>query len=129
MVSNSEKEEILEAAVAGVPRVAQGIAAIPAKHPARVLEAAEQSNLKTVQDLGYAKAAPLKLHLSEDLLRYIAGEASKSGRSLSSEIVRRLLHSRAQDAQQSALQKIESTAIAVELTMDAVQQLLTLVKP
>ena len=45
MVSDSEKEEILEAAVAGVPRVAQGIAAIPAS-TRLILEAAEQSNLK-----------------------------------------------------------------------------------
>jgi hypothetical protein len=121
MASKSEKAELLEAAVAGIPRAAQAIAAIPAKHQAKALEAAEQGYLQTVQDLGYAEAAPLKLYLSEDLLRYIAGEANKSGRSLSSEIVCRLLHSRAQDAQHVALQQIESTAIAVESTMDAIE--------
>jgi hypothetical protein len=42
--------------------------------------------------------------------------------------MRRLLHSREQDAQRGALHQIESTAIAVESTMDAVQHLLTLVK-
>ena len=129
MASNSEKAELPEAAVAGIPRAAQVIAAIPAKHSAGALERAERNYLQAVQDVDYAEASPLKLRLSEDLLRYLAGEADKSGRSLSSEIVCRLLHSRAQDAQHGALQQIESTAIAVESTMDAVQQLLTLVKP
>jgi len=129
MASNSEKAELPEAAVAGIPRAAQAVAAIPAKHQAKALEAAEQSYLQAVQDVDYAEAGPLKLRLSEDLLRYLAGEADKSGRSLSSEVVRRLLHSRAQDAQQGALQQIESTAIAVESTMDAIEQLLTLIKP
>jgi len=129
MASKSEKEELLEAAVAGIPRVAQAVAEIPAKCRARALQAAEQSYLQTVQDLSYAESTPLKLYLSEDLLRYLVGEADKSGRSLSSEVVRRLLHSRAQDAQQGALQQIESTAIAVESTMDAIEQLLTLIKP
>jgi len=129
MASNSKKAEPLEAAVAGIPRAAQAIAAIPAKQRAGALEGAERNYLQTVQDLDCADAAPLMLQLNEDLLRYLADEADKSGRSLSSEIVRRLLHSRAQDAQHGALQQIESTAIAVESTMDAVQQLLTLIKP
>jgi len=128
MALNLKKEEILEVAVVGIPRVAQTIAAVAAKHPAKALEAAEQSNLQTGRDLG-AEAAPLKLYLSEDLLRYIADEADRRGHSLNSEIVRRLLDSRAQDTRQAVLQQIESTAIAVESTMDAVQRLLTLVKP
>ena len=99
MAWNSENAVLLEAAVAGIPRVAQAIAAIPAKHRAKARESAERSYPQTVRDVDYAEAAPLKLYLSEDLLRYLAGEADKSGRSLSSEIVRRLLHSRARDAQ------------------------------
>jgi hypothetical protein len=128
MASNLKKEEILEGPGDGIPRVAQAIAAVSAKHRAKALGTAEQSNLQTLQELG-AEAAPLKLYLSEDLLRYIADEANRSGHSLNSEIVRRLLESRAQDARQAALQQIESTAVAVESTMDAVQRLLTLVKP
>jgi dihydrodipicolinate synthase/N-acetylneuraminate lyase len=60
MMSNSEREEILEATIAGMPRVAQVIAAIPAKHRGNALEAAEQSYLQSVQDLGYAEAATRK---------------------------------------------------------------------
>ena len=128
MASNLKKEEILEGPGDGIPRVAQAIAAVSAKHRAKALGTAKQSNLQTLQELG-AEAAPLKLYLSEDLLRYIADEANRSGHSLNSEIVRRLLESRAQDARAAALQQIESTAVAVESTMDAVQRLLTLVKP
>jgi hypothetical protein len=129
MASNSEKAELLEPDATGIPRTAQVIAVIPAKHRVGVLEGAERNYLQAVQDSDGAEAAPLTLHVNEDLLRYLADEADKSGRSLSSEIVHRLLHSRAQDAQHGALQQIESTAIAVESTMDAVQQLLTLIKP
>jgi hypothetical protein len=129
MASNAEKAELLEPAIASIPRTAQAIAAIPARHSAGALEWAERNYLQAGQDLDGTEAAPLKLYLSEDLLRYLAREADKSRRSLSSEIVCRLLHSRAQDAQQGALHQIESTAFAVESTMDAIQQLLTLLKP
>jgi hypothetical protein len=129
MASNAEKAELPEPDATGIPRAAQTTAVIPAKHRVGVLEGAERNRLQAVQDSDGAGAAPLTLHVNEDLLRYLADEADKSGRSLSSEIVRRLLHSRAQDAQHGALQQIESTAIAVESTMDAIQQLLTLVKP
>jgi hypothetical protein len=129
MALNPEKEDMLEAAVAGIPRGAQTIAAVPAKHRARALKAAEQGNPQTIQNLGYAEAAPLNLRLSDDLLQYIADEANRRGHSLGGEIVRRLLDSRAQDARQAALQQIDSTATAVESAMDAVQRLLTLVRP
>jgi hypothetical protein len=128
MASNSKTAELPEATVAGVPRVAQTVAAIPAKHRFRALEGPKQSYLQTVQDTGYAEPTPLKLYLSEDLLRHLGDEADKSGRSLNSEIVRRLLHSRVRDAQHGALRQIDSTAIAVDSAMDAVQQLLTLLK-
>jgi hypothetical protein len=60
MVSNSEMEEMLEATIAGIPRVARAIATVPAKQRARVLKAAEQSYLQAVQDLGYGEAATQK---------------------------------------------------------------------
>ena len=53
MASISEEEEVLEAAVAGIPRVAQAIAETPAEQRAKALEAAERSYHQTVQDLGY----------------------------------------------------------------------------
>jgi hypothetical protein len=43
MTSNSESEQILEMAIAGISRVAQAIAAMPAEDRARALEAAERS--------------------------------------------------------------------------------------
>ena len=55
MTSGSERETILEAAVAGIPRVAQAIAETPAEHQAKALEAAERSYRETLQDLGYEK--------------------------------------------------------------------------
>jgi hypothetical protein len=53
MTSGSERETILEAAVAGIPRVAQAIAETPAEHRAKALDAAERSYRETLQDLGY----------------------------------------------------------------------------
>jgi hypothetical protein len=71
MASNSEAEEILEAAVAGIPRVAQAIAETPAEHRSKALEAAERSYRQTLQELGYEEgpaqswfsAVMLRLHL------------------------------------------------------------------
>ena len=56
MASNSESEQILEMAIAGISRVAQAIAAMPAEDRARALEAAERSYCQTALDLGYAEA-------------------------------------------------------------------------
>jgi hypothetical protein len=53
MLSNSEHEEILEATVAGIPKVAELIAAVPAERRAKALDAAKLSYLQTTRDLGY----------------------------------------------------------------------------
>ena len=53
MASISEEEEILEAAVAGLPRVAEAVASIPEGDRAKALEAAESAYRQVVQDLGY----------------------------------------------------------------------------
>ena len=55
MASNSESEQILEMAIAGISRVAQAIAAMPAEDRARALEAAERSYCQTALDLGYGE--------------------------------------------------------------------------
>jgi uncharacterized protein (DUF1778 family) len=70
----------------------------------------------------------LNLRIREELRRYIAQAAKKRGHSLNSEIVRRLQGSREQDVRQEALQQIESTTHAIESTINAVDQFLTLVK-
>ena len=56
MASNSESEQILEMAIAGISRVALAIAAMPAEDRARALEAAERSYCQTALNLGYAEA-------------------------------------------------------------------------
>jgi hypothetical protein len=43
MTSGSEGERLLEAAIAGITRVAQAIAEIPTEQRAKALEAAERS--------------------------------------------------------------------------------------
>ena len=68
MMSSSEEEEILEAAVAGIPRVAQAIAETPAEQRAKALEAAERSYRQTVQDLGYEEG-PVESWVSSVMLR------------------------------------------------------------
>ena len=52
----AQTEEILDAAVTGIPRVAKAIAEIPTEHRERALEAAERSYQQTVWDLGYTEA-------------------------------------------------------------------------
>ena len=51
---SSQEAKILQAAVAGIPRVAQAIAAIPAEHRASAFAAAERCYLQTAKDLGCA---------------------------------------------------------------------------
>ena len=51
-VSSSHEIGILQAAVAGIPRLAQAIAAIPAEDRAIALTAVERSYLQTAKDLG-----------------------------------------------------------------------------
>jgi hypothetical protein len=48
-----DREAILKAAIDGVWRVAEAIAALPQTHQERALEAAEQTYQQTVRDLGY----------------------------------------------------------------------------
>ena len=60
-MSVPDTEEILEIAVAGVPRVARVIAAIPAEHWAEALAAAERSYLRTARDLGYGEVTAQNL--------------------------------------------------------------------
>ena len=68
MTSGSERETILEAAVAGITRVAQAIAETPAEHRATALEAAARSYRQTVQDLGYDEG-PVQSWVSAVMLR------------------------------------------------------------
>jgi hypothetical protein len=56
MSSLLEVDEALAAAVAGIPRVAEVIAAIPPEDRLRALNAAEKSYLQTAQALGYEGA-------------------------------------------------------------------------
>jgi hypothetical protein len=53
MASISEDEEILEAAIAGLPRVAEVVASIPEEDRARALSAVESTYRQTVRGLGY----------------------------------------------------------------------------
>lgn len=53
MASISEAEEILEGAVAGIPRVAELVASIPEGDRGRALDAAAQSYRETVRNLGH----------------------------------------------------------------------------
>src|SRR5262252_3193114 len=57
MELSPETGRILEAAVAGIPRVAKMIAEIPTESRERAFKAAQQKYQQTVRDLGYAEAA------------------------------------------------------------------------
>jgi hypothetical protein len=57
MTLTLDLDEVLSAAIAGVPRVAELIATVPAEERTRVLEAAEKSYLETAHTLGYRDAA------------------------------------------------------------------------
>jgi hypothetical protein len=69
MASSSEEAEVLEAAVAGIPKIAQIIAFMPVEDRASALDAAERSYLQTARDLGGAEnlaqnwASAVKFHL------------------------------------------------------------------
>jgi hypothetical protein len=56
MADVSETEEILEVAVAGIPRVAKLIADFPIEFQEGALEVAERRYQRTVRDLGHAEA-------------------------------------------------------------------------
>ena len=53
----SEHEDVLNAAVAGVRKVAAAIAALPRKDQERAFEAAERAYAQTVRDLDYPEDA------------------------------------------------------------------------
>ena len=56
MTLTLDEDDILSAAIAGVPRVAELIATVPAEERTRALEAAEKSYLETAHALGYQDA-------------------------------------------------------------------------
>ena len=56
MTLTLEEDEVLSEAIAGVPRVAERIATLPAEDRSRAIEAAERSYLKTAYTLGYQDA-------------------------------------------------------------------------
>jgi hypothetical protein len=74
MTLTLDEDEILSAAIAGVPRVAELIATVPAEDRSRALEAAEKSYLETAHTLGYqdadaqkwASAVMSRLRIEED---------------------------------------------------------------
>ena len=68
MASISEEEKILEAAVAGIPRVAEVVASIPEEDRAKALGAVESSYRQTVRDLGYEEG-PIQSWLAAVMLR------------------------------------------------------------
>jgi hypothetical protein len=57
IVLNLERKEILASALAGIPMVAHAIAASPAKHWSRALDAARRSYLQSAKNIGFAEAA------------------------------------------------------------------------
>jgi hypothetical protein len=57
VASKAGHDETFEAAIAGIPRVAELIAAIPVDRRASALDAAERSYVQTALDLGYSEAA------------------------------------------------------------------------
>ena len=68
MASISEEEKILEAAVAGIPRVAGAVASIPEEKRPRALDAVEGSYRQTVLDLGYEEG-PVQSWVSAVMFR------------------------------------------------------------
>ena len=56
MTLTLDEDDVLSGAIAGVPRVAELIATVPAEERTRALEAAEKSYLETAHSLGYQGA-------------------------------------------------------------------------
>ena len=56
MTLTLDEDDVLSAAIAGVPRVAELIATVPDEDRSRALEAAEKSYLQTAYILGYQDA-------------------------------------------------------------------------
>ena len=55
MALDFEKDEVLLAAIEGLPKVAELITTVPEKKRSLVLEAAQQSYVRTAQTLGYGE--------------------------------------------------------------------------
>ena len=68
MASISEEEEVLEAAVAGIPKVAEVVASIPEKARAKALDAVKSTYRQTMLDLGYEEG-PAEGWVSAMMLR------------------------------------------------------------
>ena len=62
MTFNLEGDEALSAAIAGLPKIAEPIAAVPTEDRARALEAAEKSYVQTALSLGYDDADAQQWH-------------------------------------------------------------------
>lgn len=68
MASSSKEEEILAAAVAGIPRVAEAVASIPEEDRPRALDAVEGSYRQTLRELGHEEA-PIQGWISAVMFR------------------------------------------------------------
>ena len=84
MAFSYETERILEAAVAGIPRVAKIIAEIPTALHERAFEAAKRSYQRTMRDLGRAEAdaqiwtSAVMFRLRSQVAGYEEAEGSRS---------------------------------------------------
>ena len=78
----SREEAVLEAACAGISRVAEAVASFPVRDRSRAFEAAERSYRKTARDLGYAegqasgRAASLTVRLCAEVAALVDDVAS-----------------------------------------------------
>jgi hypothetical protein len=69
MAFTLESEGVLQAAVAGIPRVASTIAEIPSALRERALEAVARSYRQTVRELGHHTEADAQIWVSAVMLR------------------------------------------------------------
>jgi len=92
MASKSEREEILEAAVAAIPKIVELISAAPREQWAAALDAAERQYLITARDLGYAEVpaqnwvSAIMFRLRAELEKRELGETKKRLRALLDEL-------------------------------------------
>jgi hypothetical protein len=56
MTFKADEDDVLSAAIAGLPKIAELIATVPAEDRARALQAVEKSYLQTAHTLGYEDA-------------------------------------------------------------------------
>lgn len=71
----------------------------------------------------------IKLQIPKELYKHIADEAGLRGHSPAQEIVHRLRGLQADENRQVALNKITATVQAADSTINAIERLLTIVKP